>query len=370
MYFKDKPQPGATWGVVTTCLEPTALIVAFVAHHVSLGASRVYVFLDASQPDTEQVLAGIPQCRFTVCDAEYWLEEIGGQRPPATEKRQIRNATRASKAGDVDWLVHLDADEYLHADVPIGDVLSNLPSEVDYLHLPNVERVFDATLPQEALFQGMMRQPLLQGWPKQERLFSPEICQFLHRGVTAHSQGKSMVRTNRDLLQGIHSPRAPADAERLLAFPALNARVLHFDGLTGFHWVMKLLRGWSDRGRGQAVHGGLVSARQAQIRFVDENQGNMRALMDLHQQVKALMPEDIERLANLGLLSEVRIDPVKAVADLGLDHMVDLSVWGVEEALEFDIDELDRKRRRWYRVYRRYFKELLPEGQAAALRSA
>lgn len=370
MYFKDTPRPNTTWGVVTTCLEPTALVVAFVAHHVSLGASAVHVFLDAPQPETERVLSRIPQCHVTVCDAEYWLDEIGGPRPPATEKRQIRNASRASKAGDVDWLVHLDADEFLHADVPIAEVLSNLPSQIDYLHVPNVERVFDATVPQATLFEGMMRRPLVQGWPKQEQLFSADTCKFLHRGVNAHSQGKSIVRADRDLLQGIHSPRAGADAERLLAFPAINARVLHFDGLTGFHWVMKLLRGWSDRGRGQGVHGGLVSARQAQIGFVDEHQGNMRALLDLHQQVKALQPEDIKRLAALGLLSSVQIDPAKAVADLGLAAMVDLSVWGIEEALDFDVEELDRKRRRWYRAYRRYFKEVRPDDQAAVLRSA
>ncbi|WP_176827840.1 glycosyltransferase family 2 protein [Ruegeria marina] len=353
MYFRDAVSEGATWAVVATCREPSVLTLCFVTHHLALGAAYVELYLDAPEPAQEAALARIPGCRVTVCDEEYWQETLGGTRPPANEKRQLRNAARAYARAETDWLVHLDADEFIEADLPLASILDALPDRIDFLHLPNLERVFDATRPQEELFDGYMRAPLARGWPGQTDLLDPDVCAMLHRGVVAHSQGKSAVRTGRGCLMGIHSPRAAAGLERLLLWPATTARVLHYDGLTGFHWIMKLLRGWSDRGGGAAAHGGLAPARQAQIGYVDENRGDMFALLELHQKLKALVPADLHRLETLGLLRRPSVDPGAALRAMG--QAGELSVRAFDDALSFDIPDLDRHRTRWRRLYRMHF---------------
>ncbi|HCE69928.1 glycosyltransferase family 2 protein [Ruegeria pomeroyi] len=355
MYFREGGSGQASWAVVTTCREPTVLVLAFVAHHLALGADYVELYLDAPDPELQEALADLPGCRVTLCDDAYWQQELGGPRPATNEKRQIRNASRAYLQAEADWLLHLDADEFLETDLVMARILGGLPEAVDFLHLPNLERVFDAAEPQEQLFDGYMRAPLLRGWPDQADLLDPAIQPFLHRGVVAHSQGKSAVRVGRKLWPGIHSPRAPSGHDRPLLWPAVNARVLHYDGLTGFHWIMKLLRGWTDRGGGAAAHAGLAPARQAQIAYVDENRGDMFALLQLHQRLKALPLVDLERLEAIGLLWRPRIDPGAALRALGLT--ADLSRVGFDEGLELDIPDFDRHRIRWRRLYRLHFAE-------------
>lgn len=355
MYFRDAGTERVTWAVVATCRESLVLALSFVTHHLAQGAAYVELYLDAPDPVQEAALARIPGCRVTVCDAAYWQETLGGSRPPANEKRQLRNAARAYARAEADWIVHLDADEFIEADLPLSDILGALPETVDYLHLPNLERVFDATRPQAQLFDGYMRAPLVRGWPMQAEVLDPEMQPMLHRGIVAHSQGKSVVRTGRDCLMGIHSPRARSGRDALLLWPATMARVLHFDGLTGFHWIMKLLRGWSDRGGGAAAHGGLVPSRQAQIGYVDENRGDMFALLQLHQKLKALPPADLARMEALGLVRRPQIDPGAALRAIG--QAGDLSVRAFDDGLDFDVPDLDRHRTRWRRLYRMHFED-------------
>lgn len=364
MYFRDAGSKRATWAVVATCRESLVLTECFVTHHLAQGAAYVELFLDAPDPVQENALARIPGCRVTVCDDSYWQETLGGPRPPTNEKRQLRNAGLAYARAEADWLVHLDADEFIETDMPLTEVLSALPDKVDFLHLPNVERVFDATRPQEELFDGYMRVPLVRGWLAQEVVLAPDVQPFLHRGVVAHSQGKSVVRTGRGCWMGIHSPRAGAGRERLLLWPATRARVLHYDGLTGFHWIMKLLRGWSDRGGGVEQHGGLAPARQAQIGYVDENRGDMHALLQLHQKLKALLPEDLERLEAMGLLRRPAIDPGAALRHMG--RASELSRSAFDDRLDFELRDFERHRIRWRRLYRLHFAPADGDGSESA----
>ncbi|NIZ12894.1 glycosyltransferase family 2 protein [Phaeobacter sp. HF9A] len=361
MYFIDGGQQDVSWGVVCTCHEPTVLLLAFVSHHLALGASYVELFLDRPDPQVEAALQRLPGCRVTLCDDAYWQEDIGGPRPPATEKRQIRNAIRAYARAEVDWLLHLDADEFLEVDLPLSALLGALPDQVDFLALPNLERVFDRDRPQLQLFDGYMRAPLARGWPNQSQVLSADVQPYLHNGLTGHSQGKSVVRTGRSLWQGIHSPRAkdPKEQPRLISWPATRARILHFDGLTGLHFIAKLTRGWSDQPEAKGAHAQLSQARLAQIRQVQESGRDMVALVALHQQLKSLPVVDLERLDLLGLLATPRINPGAAMRGYGIE--VDLSVRSFDQALALDLPNADRFRARWQRRYRQFFE---PEPEA------
>lgn len=359
MYFRSPPESGVSWGVVSTCLEPTPLVVAFVAHHVEMGAHRVHIFLDAPNPDTERLLAEIPECRVTVCSDDYWRYEVGRPRPSNTEARQVFNASRAFEAKDVDWLIHLDADEFLYCDRPMSTVLSAVPNEVDFMLFRNMERVFDATQKQLGLFDGVMRHPFRREWPAQDEFLSDDVLSFLLRGVAGHCSGKSVVRTDRPMAMGIHSPRRPGNPLKSIIAP--NVHVLHFDGLTGLHWVSKLLRGWNAASSVSSSASGLGPARQKQIQFVEENGSEMAALFDLHLKVKTLMPQELDRLEALGMIVRDHIDPAKSIRNLGLSQEVSLSTWDYDALLDPVLPDFERNRLKWYRINRRYYRDL-PDG--------
>ncbi|MBO9450947.1 glycosyltransferase family 2 protein [Tropicibacter sp. R16_0] len=354
MFFKSPPKDKVRWGVVCTCAEPTPLMVAFVAHHLEMGAHRIYLFLDQPNPELCDILADVRKCEIIVCDAAYWLETLGTDRPVSTEKRQIQNAFNAYGRAEVDWLAHVDADEFLHSDVDLSRYLGAVPDGVDYVAVPNVERVFDSTVAQRHLFDGVMRRPLPRSWVKQEAIFSDDITPYLSRGLPAHGSGKSIMRTGVGLLPGIHSPRSSSSMERrATAIDGVGVSVFHYDGLTGLHWVMKLRRLYFNQNQKVSKHSLLGTPRGEQLHYVADNEGEFDALFDLHQMLKTLHPDDIERLDMLGLICRGQIDPLGAIERLGLGDQVDMSLSAFDGYLGNWQEDLPDKRKRWYRLSRR-----------------
>ncbi len=323
----DADQP-SRWGVATTCREPTQLVVAFVAHYVALGASRVHIYLDAPQPDLEQLLDRVPQAQVTVCDDAYWRDHVGKARPRRHQHRQLINAFDAYKTTDVAWLGHFDADEFLHADVPVAELLSAQPAELDYAVINVRERVFVAEHPQHMLFEGLFRRPIPTDWEDAGILFN-KGRRLLRRGVLGYPHGKSIFRTSQALVPGIHTPRRDKEnrAMPLRGWPIHRARLLHFDGLTSLHWAAKLLRaaaaGAEDfrtpRGRKPEVQ------RANQITRMKRYQGNLDKAFAMHQQFKTIPQDDLERLLILGLVEEYAIAPERDIAALSLGQDIDLS---------------------------------------------
>jgi len=101
------------WGVAGTMDEPAPLILAWVAHHLSLGAAEAHVYLDRPNPEVTEALAGIEGAFVTVCDASHWANSTRGTRPKRVNARQMLNATEVYTTRPLDWLLHCDADEFL-----------------------------------------------------------------------------------------------------------------------------------------------------------------------------------------------------------------------------------------------------------------
>ncbi|WP_268912034.1 glycosyltransferase family 2 protein [Sedimentitalea arenosa] len=115
------------WGIVATIKAPTAETLAFAAHHIELGAHRIYVYLDAPDPEAVHHLKSHPKTRVVSCDAAYW-RKLGKPRPKKHQVRQVLNATHAyGRAAEVDWLAHIDVDEFLWSQDTIAAALSTLP---------------------------------------------------------------------------------------------------------------------------------------------------------------------------------------------------------------------------------------------------
>lgn len=120
--------PLPTWGVVTSTNAPLGEVTRFAAHYLTLGATRIELFLDAEAPEVASFFADHPQIRITTCDGAYW-QSCNKDRPEAHQLRQAHNATRAYRASDLDFLAHFDVDEFLIPETDIAKALRFVPED-------------------------------------------------------------------------------------------------------------------------------------------------------------------------------------------------------------------------------------------------
>jgi len=219
--------------------EPASLVLAWAAHHLSVGAAEVHIFLDRDNPEVEDRLGPIPNAFVTLCDDAYWAASERRARPIRHTARQKHNATQVYRTRPVDWVMHCDADEFLDL---TDDFLPDLSTtNARTLRLLNLERVrtgggekdifaggFRGRLPNTARTQGIYGR-----WHE-----------FLEHGMAGYKDGKDIVRTGEDFLMGVHFPiEVATNARHSDPYAELrSARILHFDGLTPLHNVIKLLK--------------------------------------------------------------------------------------------------------------------------------
>ncbi|WPZ20731.1 glycosyltransferase family 2 protein [Sulfitobacter faviae] len=177
------------WGLVATILAPAEEIRRFAAYHLEAGAHRLYLYLDAENPEAFESLKAHPKIRVTTCDEAYW-QRLCGKRPQKHQVRQSQNATRAyNRADDVDWLIHMDVDEFLVSDRPVDEVLATLPPA------QKITRI----RPMEALAgDGTAFKAFIPNGPERAQIVSalyPTYGDYVKGGFLSHLAGKVFVRT-------------------------------------------------------------------------------------------------------------------------------------------------------------------------------
>jgi hypothetical protein len=120
---------GPTWGLVATIKASRRAILDFAAHHLDLGAHRLFIYLDDDNRAAFDALKAHPKCRPLLTDDAYW-RKLGMKRRVKHQSRQFENARHAyaRATGEVDWLAHIDVDEFLWPDRPLTDQLAALPA--------------------------------------------------------------------------------------------------------------------------------------------------------------------------------------------------------------------------------------------------
>lgn len=177
------------WGVVATIFAPTVEILEFAAFHLDAGAHRLYIYLDDPASDAYSLLKAHPKIRVQRCDEAYWRKS-GGKRPVKHQVRQSQNATHAyHRKTEVDWLAHIDVDEFIVPEQEIGASLSELSSSTHCARLRPIEQLagdgnhFKAFIP-----NGPSRIPTVAQ-------IYPEFGKYLKGGFLSHVAGKLFVRT-------------------------------------------------------------------------------------------------------------------------------------------------------------------------------
>ena len=322
---KGRPVVLPRWGIVTTADAPVSLLIAHAAHHLAAGAGEVHLYLDNAPEAAEDLapLQRLPCVRVTVADRAWWRGQ-GRRRPRLHQVRQTHNATAALAATGMDYLIHLDIDEYLWQWEPLAEELSLLP-EGHFLKIGNVERVHGATDPGTGVFSPLFRLPeaLVTGQEVAEE--DLQNCGLTRQGLTGHSSGKAASPAGFGYTAGIHRPRLTAsrDARHPRHRLSESAAILHFDGFTPRDWLHKLLR--KAEALDRHPESPATEERTQQVAAVKACGPDLTAALGLYDRLKRLDPAREAKWRGDGRVIEVPFDPAGSIAGLLPGHVADLS---------------------------------------------
>lgn len=185
------------WGVVCTSNAPLLDVGRFVAHHLDLGCKRIYLFLDVPDPDVTLLLQDNPRVHVTVCDDSYWAA-LGKERPDAHQLRQSFNATHALKdaQGDVDWLGHIDVDEFILCQTRLSTQLKKVGDDMAGVRLIPAEAL---SVPTPGYMPTHFKKRVTGAGAAQALNDAyPTFGSYLRGGFLSHVAGKVFVRTGLD----------------------------------------------------------------------------------------------------------------------------------------------------------------------------
>ena len=309
---------GPSWGIVLLAREPAVLVLTHLAWHLAAGAAEVHLFLDDPADPVAGPAAALRGVTVTRCDAGFWAGHPTGRRPGLVTARQAHCATLAYGRAGVDWLLHLDADEFLSGPLPAA--LARHAGHRGAVVIPVRERVY--TRPDPAtLFEGVFRIP--QPPARRSHPLLAPLAAFAPAGVLGHALGKSATRTGLDVALHCHFPKPRDGRAEVPKVAAEGVVLLHFDGLTPAHWLAK------QRARiGASAPGFLGPHRQAQIAALAActSAAEDRAL---HDRLRVLA--DPAPWVAAGLVESRPFDPAPACRAV-LGSVPDLTVAGFDGA--------------------------------------
>ncbi len=286
----------AAWGICATVKAPVEQVLAFVAHHLSLGAAEITLCLDDPEDPAFPLLADLPDVTPIRCDGEWWAG-FGQDRPDKHQVRQLRNINRILRHTALPWIAHLDVDEFLLPAAPIAEVLDRLPADQLMLRLPPFEALHDPALPDD-IFTATRFRGAMQGraFRSLRRAVFGDYAPLLPRGMLSHSEGKCFFRSgvpgfqarlHAGFLRGERLERAPDDPE---------LELLHFHAQDRGAWLaalpFRLTRGAYQFNTGLCDY--LSAATEEETAA-------------FYQAVQTLGPEALQALDGAGLLREVSL---------------------------------------------------------------
>lgn len=184
----------ASWGLVATVKAPEDKVLAFVAHHLAIGASHLFIYFDDPDTPLPAALADNPKVAATFCDDAHWALAAKA-RPPDHQNRQVRNARHAYRAATTGWLVHVDVDEFIHTPRPLAEILDEADPATLALKLEPFEAMHDTLLPDDIYTARLFRGAVRQGVGPAQTSGLGRYHRLIPDGMTSHTAGKVIVRT-------------------------------------------------------------------------------------------------------------------------------------------------------------------------------
>jgi len=308
-----KPQTLPTWGIVTTVKAPLEQILDFAAWHLDQGAHRIYIHLDDPDPETRAVLKAHPKIRVTPTGAAYW-RQLTGNRPAKHQSRQTANATRilAKIPPEVDWLLHIDVDEFVLSPQPLAELLAPLPDTAQVARIRPAE-VLAHDGPDAGPRRWLKACAANRAVRREQtgRIF-PTYGIGLDGGFLSHVAGKILVRTalagwsfriHNVIRDGVENPGQVELSEATLAHmhaPDPETWLAHYRfRLERGSYRAELRRNGADAGPGMTTHALLAAL---------EDEGGEDALRAFYRDVCTATPKLRAALDAEGLLRMADLD--------------------------------------------------------------
>ncbi|WP_425098413.1 glycosyltransferase family 2 protein [Tropicibacter sp. S64] len=286
------------WGLVSTIKATLPEIARFAAHHITLGAHALHIHLDEPDAKAAAFLSRHPAIHVIQCDDAYW-QATGRARMAEHQRRQAYNATRVLRqVGDsLDWLGHIDVDEFLICDTPIADKLATVNPDTVIARIPPAE----ALAPKDGTARHFKLTHKQAGVPKAVlQDVYPTFGMHLYGGFLSHTSGKIFARTGiPDTRLGIHTMKYNGeDTTNRTKPPGLYLAHFHAPSWDHFrrHLKFRQEKG-SYRPRSERTELGQAEL----LKFVAEEEGDM-GLFTVFEEVCADTPELRDRLAERGML--------------------------------------------------------------------
>ncbi|UZD91895.1 glycosyltransferase family 2 protein [Cognatishimia activa] len=302
-----------TWGIVATIKAPTKDVLEFAAYHLDLGADDITIFLDDCNEATAEVLSKHPKIKCILTDQAHWEKTIG-RRPVKHQVRQVRNASYYyRRAQHLDWVAHIDVDEFICAKESISDILADAAPDTRVLRMLPCESL--GTDDRDDLDPSVTYcKAKLPGGPKGkqlEHLFYPQFGGVLKSGFVSHVVGKIFARTGmQEAKFGIH--RIFENKEQQVEDVTSEAIELCHTHIQSWEKWLKIMEFRLSRGSYRAEleqslnpASGRVQRHQLFTALTEGGNENLRAF---YEEVCWATPRLREVLADHGYLREYQLD--------------------------------------------------------------
>lgn len=181
------------WGTVSTIRAALPDIARFAAYHLDLGASRIDIYLDTPAPETQRFFAPFDAINITQCDAAYWAK-----KPKKAQRnhrlRQAYNATQCYRTSALDWLAHIDVDEFILSPRPLDHLLAAVPANADVARMRPAELLVQPDPWEGPVHFKLTRREAGHKSIVMEDIY-PDTGAQVHQGFLSHTSGKIFART-------------------------------------------------------------------------------------------------------------------------------------------------------------------------------
>ncbi|MEP2532846.1 glycosyltransferase family 2 protein [Shimia sp.] len=303
------------WGVVATIKAPAKDIVAFVAYHLDLGADHIFIYLDNENPKAQAALANHPRVTTTRTNQAYWYS-LGIKKPVRHQSRQTANASHAYRASTarLDWIAHIDVDEFLCPKRPVGALLSDIPKNVVCARVRPAEALANEGLPgldpKTTYCKAWM--PGGNSRMELEKELYPTFGGFLRGGFVSHFVGKIFIRTGLPNLEfRIH--RGMQNKQEIEPRMTLDDIDLCHCHITGWDAWQKIIDYRMTKG---SYRSELKPTRKPELGGMSLHDlfsflladGGEETLKAFYEEICLARPELIEKLRKNGVLREFQLD--------------------------------------------------------------
>ncbi|WP_138470123.1 glycosyltransferase family 2 protein [Poseidonocella sp. HB161398] len=257
----------ASYSVVIIANESEEVMQRVLGHYLAQPLERLYLFWDG--PAAQAPAAADPRLELVLCDAAFWAKASGGL-PASIEEKQDVVYRRAAAGCGSDWLLVVDADEFLIAPRPLGEILAAVPEEVEAVRLPNAEAVWGpGDRFGEAFASSYFRRPFpSRAFLPLRPLLYGRLGRLMHAGLAGHAHGKSALRPGRAYDRiGCHAPQRggrPVARPAAELLPAPLPLIAHYDAVSLERWREKFRRRYS----GDTLAANMRGQRQGQVEMI------------------------------------------------------------------------------------------------------